>query len=409
MTAATLILFDDDGGVWGPMRDLRASFELRTGVMLTRARVEEVVGATASALFVPAALEALVRERTPTPVNDRAALDALQDSLWINGRWPGVLGAEAVTSLELGQCLVDADGQVVAARLDVNDSRRFTDENFGPHLGRVVRVDQRLLISRPWHILDQIDAALEHDLPRMTVPTWNGKQPLVMRAGEHPIRVDPSAKVSPGVVLDASRGPIVVNQGATIGPLAVIMGPCYLGTESVVKPQACIGPCAVVGPVCKVGGEVHHAILHGYANKAHQGFLGHSLVGQWVNLGAGTMVSNLKNTYGTIRMELGPDGQAQDTGRTVMGAIIGDHVRTAIGTRILTGGVVSTGAVVALSGFAPRYAKRFGFYQDKGFEPGEPGAMVTSIQRMMTRRGFEPSEAELRRVTELMAMDRVNA
>ena len=113
--------------------------------------------------------------------------------------------------------------------------------------------------------------------------------------------------------------------------------------------NAIIKPNTVIGPQCKVGGEVGATIFQGSANKAHEGHLGDSWVGKWVNLGAATVNSNLLNTYDEVTMRLDADDSRHRTGRQFMGALIGDHVKTAIGTRLMTGTVLGTGAMIATS------------------------------------------------------------
>ncbi len=109
-----------------------------------------------------------------------------------------------------------------------------------------------------------------------------------------------NVKIGPGAVLDASKGPVMIDKGASIGANAVLWGPCYIGPYAQIMPLALIRPGASVGMMCKIGGEMSNSIMFGYSNKAHEGYLGDSYVGKWVNLGAGTTTSNLKNTYGEI-------------------------------------------------------------------------------------------------------------
>ncbi len=201
----------------------------------------------------------------------------------------------------------------------------------------------------------------------------------------------------PGARLLAMQGPIVLEAGTHVGANAVIYGPTWVGPQTRVNAQATIGPHVVLGPHCKVGGEVKSACLHGYSNKAHSGFLGNAIVGEWVNLGADTTVSNLKNTYGSVRVQLDPDGVPEDTGRTFHGPIIGDHVLTAVGTRLLTGTCIGTGAMVTLSGFAPKYVAGMCFHTDGSAQPYDLPAFITSARRRMARRGVEPSEAMIAR------------
>jgi UDP-N-acetylglucosamine diphosphorylase/glucosamine-1-phosphate N-acetyltransferase len=154
------------------------------------------------------------------------------------------------------------------------------------------------------------------------------------------------AAVEPGVVFDVRRGAVVLEEGVEVRSGTRLEGPLFAGPGTLLLGGALRH--SVFGPLCRVHGEVAASVFLGYANKSHDGFVGHSVIGQWANLGAGTITSNLKNTYGEIRLEL-PGGRLP-TGRNNLGALIGDHVKTAIGTLLPTGSVVGTGASVLAAG-----------------------------------------------------------
>ena len=159
--------------------------------------------------------------------------------------------------------------------------------------------------------------------------------------------------LAPGCVLDASKGPVAIDDDATIGANAVLQGPCYIGPGSTIAPLAMIRAGTSIGPVCKVGGEVSVSIFLGYSNKSHDGFMGQTYVGKWANLGAGTTTSNLKNTYGPITLKRG--SKEIPTDRRFLGALIGDHTRTAILTRLMAGTYLGFCTMLAGSGIAPRF------------------------------------------------------
>ena len=170
--------------------------------------------------------------------------------------------------------------------------------------------------------------------------------------------------LSPGCVLDASKGPIAIGERATIGANAVIQGPCWIGPGANLAPLSMIRPGASIGAMCKVGGEISASIFLGYSNKSHEGFLGHSYIGKWVNLGAGTTTSNLKNTYGPITLKRG--SREMSTGRRLLGALLGDHSKTAILTRLMGGSYIGYCTMLAGSTAAPRFVPSFTFWTDKG-------------------------------------------
>src|SRR5207248_4001999 len=135
---------------------------------------------------------------------------------------------------------------------------------------------------------------------------------------------------------DTTRGPVLVDRGAVVQAFSRLEGPCYVGPQTQVLAARVRG--SSLGEQCRVGGEVEASVIHGYSNKAHEGFLGHSYVGEWVNLGAGTQVSDLRNDYASVRVVV--NGRAVDSGQAKVGAFVGDHTRTSIGSLINTGAAV---------------------------------------------------------------------
>jgi UDP-N-acetylglucosamine diphosphorylase/glucosamine-1-phosphate N-acetyltransferase len=199
-------------------------------------------------------------------------------------------------------------------------------------------------------------------------------------------------KLEPGVVLDGSKGPVMIGPGAIVGANAVLKGPCFVGPLSQIKPLAVIHAGTTLGPVCKVGGEVNNSIVTGYSNKSHEGYLGDSFLGEWVNLGASTVTSNLKNTYGSIKVRLGP--RDVDTGRRNLGSLIGDHAKTAIGTRLMTGSYIGYSSMIATSAMAPTFVPSFTFLTDKGQQPYRTDKAVEVMKAMYARRNKVWPEGE---------------
>ena len=194
---------------------------------------------------------------------------------------------------------------------------------------------------------------------------------------------------------DTSQGPIVIDNDVTVRPFACLSGPARLGESSRVNEHASIRPGVTTGPTCKVGGEVEASILEEYANKQHSGFLGHSYLGSWVNLGAGTCNSNLKNTYGPVRVEI--DGQRLDSGLQLLGCLVGDYTKTAINTSIFTGKLIGAcsmvyGMVTANVPSFVNYAQSLGQMTDL-----PPAVMAQTQKRVFQRRGMvqQPWHVEL--------------
>lgn len=199
--------------------------------------------------------------------------------------------------------------------------------------------------------------------------------------GDPSLLVVRTASVEPHVVFDLRKGPIVLEPDSVVRAGTRLEGPLYVGHHSWLLGGAIRH--SSIGPHCRVHGEVANTVFLGYANKSHDGFVGHSVIGQWVNLGAGTITSNLKNTYGEVRFEL-PTGRL-DTGRINVGTLFGDHAKTAIGTLLTTGTVIGTGANV-LGPTVPRYVRPFAWAErDRQTLDG----FLTVARRVLPRRGVD--------------------
>ena len=174
------------------------------------------------------------------------------------------------------------------------------------------------------------------------------------------------AKISPNVVIDTTDGPVIIDKGVVIDPLTYIKGPCYIGPNCRIVGGKIREECSF-GPVCRIGGEVEESIMLGYCNKYHEGFLGHSYLGEWVNLGAMTSNSDLKNNYASIKVSSG--GTIVDTGQIKVGCFIGDHTKTGIGALLNTG--ISIGFSCNLYGGGLFSERRI-----ESFSWGTPGNLV---------------------------------
>lgn len=385
---SSLLIFDDGRGQWGPMTDLRPVFDLRTGASTTRQRIECVIGQQATALAVPKPLRNLMTQEEPE-ILVNGSLAASEPCLMVNGRWIGTKAVDLVSQLPLDHVLIQDDGQLVAMHgcgADVESWLRNPDDLSRCNPNRIQRHASQILIDRPWHVLDHLDTTLRTDLEACTLPLLDCLDRDAVCFGDHRVAVATNATLQPKIVFNTQQGPIVIESDALIGAMAILEGPCYIGRGSQVACHAHIRPHTVIGPVCKVAGEISHSVIQGYSNKGHHGYLGHALVGQWVNLGAATNVSNLKNTYGTVRMQLDAAGETNDTGRMYLGPLIGDYVRTAIGTRLITGSCIGTGTMIAQSRYGSQFVDRFQFLTDSGAQQYDIDRFLDTAQKMMGRR-----------------------
>lgn len=213
------------------------------------------------------------------------------------------------------------------------------------------------------------------------------------------VSVGANVAVGAGAVLDASRGPVVIDRGVQIGPGAVLQGPCYIGAFSIVSPLSVVGAGTSVGSMCHVGGNVDHSIICNCVDKPHEGYVGHSYVGEWVNLGSGTTTANVKTTYGDIAIQQGASHTSK-SGRWSMGSVIGDHTKTSIGTRLPPGCYIGFCTMLTGSGLAPKFVPSFSYWSDKGLEPLHVEKAIEVARRVFSRRNrsWTPLDEELIRL-----------
>lgn len=203
------------------------------------------------------------------------------------------------------------------------------------------------------------------------------------------LMVDAGADIEGNVTLDARLGPVIVEAGAAVESFSRLMGPCYIGPKTRVS-SALIGGGTSVFESCKVGGQVENSIIMPYTNKAHHGYLGDSYVGSWVNIGAGSTFSNLKNTYGNVRLNL--DGKKVDIGMLKLGPVVGDMAKLSIGALVYAGKAVGTGSHV--SGLAGEDLPSFTFFDSGRKVELLLESVMETQRRMMERRGLTLSRNE---------------
>jgi UDP-N-acetylglucosamine diphosphorylase/glucosamine-1-phosphate N-acetyltransferase len=207
------------------------------------------------------------------------------------------------------------------------------------------------------------------------------------------IRMGEGVRVDPGVVLDAREGPILIGSGTSIRANAVLMGPIAAGPRCLIKPGARIASLSM-GANCKVGGEIESSIIQGFSNKQHDGFLGHSYLGQWVNLGAATDTSDLKNNYGPVRVTIA--GRERDTGSRHVGAFLGDHTKTGIHTMLNTGTVAGAFSNLFGAGFHPKEIPSFVWGGEGRWQEHELAKALDVAAVVSARRDVKYTDADRR-------------
>ncbi len=387
-----IVLFEDAGYErLLPLTWVRTCCELVCGRDRLIDKIRTHVRGRLVRIDVRAPLTALVAERLPVEAPDAAA-----DWCLLNARalvtGPLTLPAPGVGWRQNGDLVAAGVTAAAAEQLRPGfalDAAALTEWSQGCRYEPPPETIR--LIEYPWDLI-QANAA---ELLRQCRPC--GAHAGQVDPGAHLVQpeqiyIGAGARVKPGAVLDGERGPVYLDAGVVVQPNAVLEGPCYIGPRSIVWPHASIGGGTSIGPVCKVGGEIKSSVLLGYTNKQHDGYLGHSYVGSWVNVGASTVTSDLKNTYGTIRVSL--NGRGVETGRHFLGSIIGDHSKIGIGTILPTGGVIGVASNVFTGRSVPKFVPSFAWLTDDGLDEYRVEKAVNLARVVMARRDVELSDEE---------------
>lgn len=336
----------------------------------------------------------LIRSRDPLcPVNDATWLGSAPTVL-VNARWvPARLASAPVNAFADGPHVGTVNGEVAYAVLDLPQLRTVVPTLLDLSVEEWLRTLPTrevggTLVRRPWELVDLNAAEIAKDFEARGDVIPSAPPPIGFGLVGPPERlfIDPTAKIDPMVVADTTNGPVYIGPGATVQAFTRLEGPCGICAGAMVF-GAKIRAGSTIGPHCRVGGEVECSILLGYANKYHEGFLGHSYVGEWVNLAAGTHTSDLRFDYRPVTVPV--DGVEVPTGRTKVGAVIGDHVRTGLAVLLDCGSVVGPFSQVLPNGsFAPRAIPAFhraGMGSMK--ELKDIGRLLEAADIMMRRRG----------------------
>jgi UDP-N-acetylglucosamine diphosphorylase/glucosamine-1-phosphate N-acetyltransferase len=348
------------------------------------------------------------RNRSGRTVNDPASL-AGDDLLLFDAR---VKAAECpVDAKGPSRVWLASDGEVLAARIARSDLGRLASGSLEALLDSAKAAlpagsEPIATWNYTWDLILANPAQITKDFQTAGRQGIEGQveEPNAIRGSRNDVYIGPGAVVHPMVVIDAAGGPVYLDEGVQVHPFTRIEGPCYVGKKSILLGTKCREGNSI-GPVCRVGGEVEESIIQGYSNKYHDGFLGHAYVGEWVNLGALTTNSDLKNDYSSVAVTL--DGHTPiDTRSTKVGSLIGDHTKTSIGTLLNTGSYVGSMCLIAATGrLLPKFLPSFSWFLEgvvtKGF--GKK-ALFDTARTAMGRRKCQWTEAEEAMWTEVFNM-----
>lgn len=378
-----------------PLSLPRPVYDLRCGISTLKEKIIRQFPESPIHLFCRNYLEDSVRRGNPKVEVNQTNSEAC---LFINGR---VLADSNLFKKlrKTKESIFLKNGQIVAAflkRSNLKVMKSVSDMNFGfgevSHLEQV-EIDAKL-ISYPWDLINENSAQIESDFNHLNKGGENlGRvSDNIIMLNKKNIHVGAKSTIKPGAVLDAEKGPIFIGENVTIMSNAVIEGPAFIGDNSVIKTGAKIYEGTSIGEVCKVGGEVEKSIVHSYSNKQHDGFLGHAYLGQWINIGAGTNNSDLKNNYSSVKVHLG--GTVVDSGSQFVGLFMGDHSKTGINTMFNTGTVVGVMSNVFGAGFPPKFIPSFAWGGSEGLVEHELDKALDTARRVMERRKMKMGPAD---------------
>ena len=397
-----LILIDRSAEIrfnFFPLALGRPLWELRCGMSCLKDKLVAKIKPDDVAYFVPDYMAEHYRKQASGPVNDVSALSGADLIIVDPLVKAGDFNVSTKGKSEIG---LNEDGRVIYARINKNDAKRFSARDIEGFIASakaglpsvvckvpIWKYTWDLVLANPKQITAEFSAADRNGIDGAV------EEPVAIRGNKKNVYVARGAKIHPMVTIDAENGPVYIDEDAVIQPFSRVEGPCYIGRKSILLGAKCREGNSI-GPYCRVGGEVEESIIHGYSNKYHDGFLGHSYVGEWVNLGALTTNSDLKNDYSSVSVML--DGrQSIDTGSTKVGSLIGDHTKTSIGTLLNTGSYLGAMAIIMATGKPlPKYIPSFAWFVEgivtKGFGKGR---LYETAKTAMSRRGCNwTTEAE---------------
>lgn len=368
-----------------PMTFTRPVADLRVGILTIREKWERVLDGAYSYNTID-----YLREKYPAIVGD--------DNLFVAGNvCPTRSLVAKVKALNQGEALLSSNGALMAFRGSVVD---FDAHNFAH---KILCDDDCLTIKMLYDIFVENHRGIVEDFALLTKNRMS--QPLsdtntvigspVDVDGNSLIFIEEGAVVE-GVMLNVKNGPIYVGRDAEIMEGSCLRGPIALCDNAVINMGARVYGATTLGPYCKVGGEVNNVVMMSYSNKAHDGFLGNAIVGEWCNIGGGSSASNLKNDYTEIKLWNYPAHRFLRTGLQFCGLIMGDHSKVGVNCMFNTATVLGVGVNIHGSGFPRNFVASFSEGSAAGFSDVSLVKFFDIARRMMARRGLTLTEVDMR-------------
>jgi len=394
-----VIVFEDERAVdLYPLTYLRAVFDLRCGIFTLQEKTRRKFPDARLYLETRDELDGVTAQSHGAEnVNSHEAVDAVDDVLLVNAA--AILTADAPAYTERERVGLTEDGRFVWAFLQRETVERLDSAAGIGMAGRAAaeipsEPVEDILIRYPWDLITHNPEQIVSDFRSHYTPARKS-QPLsgaAMIGPAQDVYIGQNVEIQPHSWIDCREGPVVISDGVTITAHTSIHGPAFIGQDTQLFEAKVREGCSI-GPVCRAGGEIEESILHGHCNKYHTGFLGHSYVCEWVNLGALTANSDLKNDYSTVNVRVG--GAQVDTGSVKVGSFIGDHTKTSIGTLLNTGSVIGIMCnLMAGASVLPKSIPSFVWYiQDRISKGLGLGYALETARTAMSRRKVELTDA----------------
>jgi len=383
-----------------PLVYFRPVYDLRCGVLTMREKIALRFPRAGIALHLRKELEEYYREENPTLFINQLAT---ADTWFVNGR---VIADDALSHLirkhdRSRDAVFCSDKQVCAAFITAQHVEAMAEHLGGPltreAFGNLPSEEVPLrMVHYVWDIIQHATTHISDDFQMLS--RMKGKRISIVpkHPGSHflqrkNILLGKETIVHPGVVLDAERGPIIIGKGVTLMAHAYVEGPAAIDDGSTIKVGARIYHGTSIGKRCKVGGEVEASTVLSYTNKQHDGFLGHSYLGSWINIGADTNTSDLKNTYGSVKVQM--DSETFDTGLQFVGLMMGDHSKTGINSMFDTGTVVGASCNIYGANLPPKFVPGFSWGDGKSFSVYDIEKSLETARRVFARRNIRMTDA----------------
>jgi UDP-N-acetylglucosamine diphosphorylase / glucose-1-phosphate thymidylyltransferase / UDP-N-acetylgalactosamine diphosphorylase / glucosamine-1-phosphate N-acetyltransferase / galactosamine-1-phosphate N-acetyltransferase len=391
---SALYFYDDaQARQFEPFALTRPGSELRAGTSLIRRRWERVTGLQSAGFISSPHLTHFEEGNAPPALAPKSEIPA--GSIVVNTRCVIPLDLN-LERFDLLMCEGAACALRLARALPVS---QFSDGSVDIGSIQTTLGGQRIKgrwINEVWDFIATLADQLMEDIPLRAKALEATSKTTATTIGEHGIFVEEGAAIGPQVVLDASAGPILIRRGAVIAPFTHLVGPVSVGRDSQIVGDRVA--TSSIGDRCKVHGEFSSSIVLGHSNKGHAGFVGHSYLGRWVNLGALTTTSDLKNTYGPVQLWT-PSG-VRSTGQQFLGTLFGDHAKTGIGTMLSTGTVIGAGANVFGANIPPTAVPPFAWGDGEPYETYDVTRFLAVAERVMSRRQVELGQKARKQLAE---------